>query len=29
MDRKLINQSIIFFIILFGWTIVILLVGPK
>jgi hypothetical protein len=29
MDRKLINQSIIFFIILFGWTVVILLAVPK
>jgi len=29
MDRKLINQSIIFFIILFGWTVVILLAAPK
>jgi hypothetical protein len=29
MDRKMINQTIIFFIVLFGWTVVILLAGPK
>jgi hypothetical protein len=29
MERKLIKQSIIFLVILFGWTVVILLVGPK
>jgi len=29
MESKLIKQFIIFLVILFGWTIVILLVGPK
>jgi hypothetical protein len=29
MDPKLIRQFIIFLVILFGWTIVILLAGPK
>ncbi len=29
MDSKLIKQFIFFLVILFGWTIVILLVGPK
>jgi hypothetical protein len=29
MDPKLVKQFIIFLVILFGWTIVILLAGPK
>jgi len=29
MDPKLVKQLISFFILLLGWTIVILLVGPK
>jgi hypothetical protein len=29
MDPKLIRQFIIFLAILFGWTVVILLAGPK
>ncbi len=29
MESKLIKQLVIFLIILFGWTIVILLAGPK
>jgi hypothetical protein len=29
MDPKLIRQFIIFLVILFGWTVVILLAGPK
>ena len=29
MDPKLVRQFIIFLIILFGWTIVILIAGPK
>jgi hypothetical protein len=29
MESKLIRQFILFLIILFGWTIVILLAGPK
>ena len=29
MDPKLVKQFIIFLILLFGWTIVILLAGPK
>jgi len=29
MDSKLIRQFIIFLVILFGWTIAILLAGPK
>jgi hypothetical protein len=29
MDPKLVRQFIIFLVILFGWTAVILLVGPK
>jgi len=29
MESKLIKQFILFLIILFGWTIVILLAGPK
>jgi hypothetical protein len=29
MDPKLIRQFIVFLVILFGWTVVILLAGPK
>ncbi len=29
MDPKLVKQFIIFLVILFGWTIVVLLVGSK
>jgi hypothetical protein len=29
MDPKLIKQFIFFLVILFGWTVVTLLVGPK
>jgi hypothetical protein len=29
MESKLIKQFILFLVILFGWTVVILLVGPK
>jgi len=29
MDPKLVKQFFIFLVLLFGWTIVILLVGPK
>jgi hypothetical protein len=29
MDPKLVKQFIIFLVILFGWTVVILLAGPK
>jgi len=29
MDPKLVRQFIIFLVLLFGWTIVILLAGPK
>lgn len=29
MDPKLIRQFIVFIVLLFGWTILILLVGPK
>jgi hypothetical protein len=29
MDPKLVKQFVIFLVILFGWTIVLLLVGPK
>lgn len=29
MDRKLVRQFIIFLVLLFGWTIVSLLIGPK
>ena len=29
MDSKLVKQFIIFLVLLFGWTIVALLVGPK
>jgi hypothetical protein len=29
MDPKLVKQFVIFLILLFGWTIVILLAGPK
>jgi len=29
MDPKLVKQFIVFLIILFGWTVVVLLVGPK
>jgi hypothetical protein len=29
MESKLVRQSIIFLIILFGWTVVVLLAGPK
>ena len=29
MDPKLVKQFIIFLILLFGWTIVVLLAGPK
>jgi hypothetical protein len=29
MDPKLVKQFIIFLILLFGWTIVLLLAGPK
>jgi hypothetical protein len=29
MESKLMKQFILFLIILFGWTILILLVGPK
>jgi hypothetical protein len=29
MDPKLIRQFIIFMVLLFGWTIVLLLAGPK
>jgi hypothetical protein len=29
MDPKLVKQFILFLVILFGWTIVILLAGPK
>jgi len=29
MDSKLVKQFILFLVILFGWTIVILLAGPK
>jgi hypothetical protein len=29
MDPKLVKQFIVFLIILFGWTVVVLLAGPK
>ncbi len=29
MDPKLVKQFILFLVILFGWTIIILLAGPK
>jgi hypothetical protein len=29
MDRKLVNQFILFLVILFGWTVIVLLAGPK
>jgi len=29
MDPKLVRQFILFLVILFGWTVLILLVGPK
>ena len=29
MESKLIKQFVLFLVILFGWTIVILLAGPK
>jgi len=29
MDPKLVKEFIFFLILLFGWTVVILLVGPK
>jgi phage shock protein PspC (stress-responsive transcriptional regulator) len=29
MDPKLVRQFIIFLVVLFGWTVVILLAGPK
>jgi hypothetical protein len=29
MDPKLVKQFIFFLVILFGWTVVILLAGPK
>jgi len=29
MDPKLVKQFVVFLVILFGWTIVILLAGPK
>jgi hypothetical protein len=29
MDPKLVKQFILFLVILFGWTVVILLAGPK
>jgi len=29
MDPKLVRQFIFFLVILFGWTVVILLAGPK
>ena len=29
MDPKLVKQFILFLVILFGWTVLILLVGPK
>ncbi len=29
MDPKLVRQFMLFLVILFGWTVVVLLVGPK
>jgi hypothetical protein len=29
MDPKLVKQFVMFLVILFGWTIVVLLAGPK
>jgi hypothetical protein len=29
MDSKLVKQFILFLVILFGWTVVLLLAGPK
>jgi hypothetical protein len=29
MDPKLVKQFVLFLVILFGWTIVVLLAGPK
>jgi hypothetical protein len=29
MDPKLVKQFFIFLVLLFGWTVIILLVGPK
>jgi hypothetical protein len=29
MDPKLVRQFVLFLVILFGWTVLILLVGPK
>ncbi len=29
MDPKLVKEFIIFLVLLFGWTIVVLLIGPK
>jgi hypothetical protein len=29
MDRKLVKQFILFLVILFGWTVIVLLAGPK
>jgi hypothetical protein len=29
MDSKLVKQFILFLVILFGWTVIVLLAGPK
>ncbi len=29
MDPKLVRQFVLFLVILFGWTIIVLLAGPK
>lgn len=29
MDPKLVKQFFIFLVLLFGWTVVVLLIGPK
>jgi hypothetical protein len=29
MDPKLVKQFLIFLVFLFGWTVIILLIGPK
>jgi len=29
MDSKLVKQFFIFLVLLFGWTVIILLIGPK
>ena len=29
MDSKLVKQFLVFLVLLFGWTVIILLIGPK